>query len=123
MKILIALLFNSYFEPLYNVAKWPNIRQKSCCFYTVRLLKYVWPFCNIMHERVCLLNHAFNLLTRAFKAIVNLFSYEKKVTLFLYKSTHRTILCKKNYFFSSIHFSFSSTTSVVLLHVRGPRCF
>ena len=77
---------------------------------------------NIMHERVYLLARAFNLLTRAFKAIVNLFSYEKKVTLFLHKSTHRTILCKKNSFSLSIHFSFSSTTSVLLLHFRGQRC-
>ena len=35
---LLHKLFNPF---MHNVAKWPNI-----------LLKYVWPFYNIMHERV-----------------------------------------------------------------------
>ena len=30
----------------------PNILQKSCGVHTGRFLKYVWPFYNIMHERV-----------------------------------------------------------------------
>ena len=34
---------------MHNVVKWPNILQKSC---GVKILKYVWPFYNIMHERV-----------------------------------------------------------------------
>ena len=34
-----------------NVAKWPNILEKSCGVSTARFLKYVWPFYN-MHERV-----------------------------------------------------------------------
>ena len=37
---------------MYNVSKWPNILLKSCGAHTVRLLKYVWPFYNIMHEKV-----------------------------------------------------------------------
>ena len=37
---------------MHNVVKWPNILQKSCGVNTARLLKYVWPFSNIMHERV-----------------------------------------------------------------------
>ena len=49
-----------------------------------------------------------------FKATVNLFSYEEKVTLFLRKNTRHTIPCKKNYFFLSMHFSFYSTTSVFI---------
>ena len=32
--------------------KWPNILQISCGVNTTRFLKYVWPFYNIMHERV-----------------------------------------------------------------------
>ena len=36
----------------------------------------------------------------------------RKMTLFLHKNTHHTIPCKKSYFFLSIHFLFSSTTSV-----------
>ena len=35
-----------------NVVKWPNILQKSCGVHTARFLKYVWPFYNIMYERV-----------------------------------------------------------------------
>ena len=46
-----------------------------------------------------------------FKAIVNLFSYEK-VALFLREITHLTNPCKKSYFFLSIQFSLPSTTSV-----------
>ena len=49
------------------------------------------------------------------KAIVNLFSYQNKVTLFLHKNTHHTIPCKKSYFLLSIHFSLVSTTSVFVL--------
>ena len=37
---------------MHNVVKWPNILQKSCGVNTARYLKYVWPFYNIMHERV-----------------------------------------------------------------------
>ena len=37
---------------MYNVVKWSSILQKSCSVYTARFLKYVWPFYNIMHERV-----------------------------------------------------------------------
>ena len=43
----------SYFNPfVHNVVKWSNILQKSCGVHTARFLKYVWPFYNIMHERV-----------------------------------------------------------------------
>ena len=37
---------------IHNIVKWPNILSKSCGVYTARFLKYVWPFHNIMHERV-----------------------------------------------------------------------
>ena len=37
---------------MHNVGKWPNIHLKSCCVNTTRFSKYVWPFYNIMHERV-----------------------------------------------------------------------
>ena len=37
---------------MHNVVKWPSILQKSCGVHTARFLKYVWPFYNIMHERV-----------------------------------------------------------------------
>ena len=37
---------------MHNVVKWPNILQKSYGAHTARFLKYVWPFYNIMHERV-----------------------------------------------------------------------
>ena len=41
------------FNPfMHNVVKWPNILQKSCGVNTTRFLKYVWPFYNIMHQRV-----------------------------------------------------------------------
>ena len=33
---------------LHNVEK----RPKSCGVHTVKFLKYVWPFFNIMHERI-----------------------------------------------------------------------
>ena len=40
---------------MYNVVKWPNILQIACGVNTARFLKYVkyvWPFYDIMHERV-----------------------------------------------------------------------
>ena len=37
---------------MHNVVKWPNILYKSFDVHTARFLKYVWPFYNIMHERV-----------------------------------------------------------------------
>ena len=37
---------------MHNVVKWPKILQKSCGVHTARFLNYVWPFYNIMHERV-----------------------------------------------------------------------
>ena len=36
----------------HDVLKWPNILLKSCGVHTARFLKYVWPFYNIMRERV-----------------------------------------------------------------------
>ena len=35
-----------------HVVKWPNILLKFCGVNTARFLKCVWPFYNIMHERV-----------------------------------------------------------------------
>ena len=38
-----------FINPLFhNIEKWSNILLKSCGVYTVRFLKYVWPFFNIM---------------------------------------------------------------------------
>ena len=37
---------------MHNVVKWPNILLKFCGVNIARFLKYVWPFYNIMHERV-----------------------------------------------------------------------
>ena len=37
---------------IHNIVKWPNILLKSCGLNTANFLKYVWPFYNIMHERV-----------------------------------------------------------------------
>ena len=37
---------------MHNVVKWPNMLWKSCDVNTARFLKYIWPFYNIMHERV-----------------------------------------------------------------------
>ena len=37
---------------MYNVVKWPSILLKPCGVHTATFLKYVWPFYNIMHERV-----------------------------------------------------------------------
>ena len=42
-------MFNPF---MLTIAKWPNVFQKSCGVETARFLKYVWPFCNTMHERV-----------------------------------------------------------------------
>ena len=55
-----------------------------------------------------------------FKAIVNLFNYEKNMTLFLHKSTHHTFPCKKGCFFLSIHFSFP-VPLLFLFHFKGQR--
>ena len=41
------------FNPfMHNVVKWPNILWKPCGIHTARFLKHVWPFYNIIHERV-----------------------------------------------------------------------
>ena len=37
---------------IHNVEKWPNILLKSFLVNTARFLKYIWPFFNIMNERV-----------------------------------------------------------------------
>ena len=52
---------------------------------------------------------------KTLKAIVNLSSYEKKVTLFLHKNTHYTIPCEKSYFLLSTRFLFPSITSNLVL--------
>ena len=37
---------------MHNVVKWPNMLLKSSGVNTARFIKCVWPFYNIMHERV-----------------------------------------------------------------------
>ena len=37
---------------ILSCIKWLNILLKSCGVHTARFLKYVWPFYNIMYERV-----------------------------------------------------------------------
>ena len=41
--------FNSFMQ---NVEKWPKIIKKSCGAHSARLLRYVWPFFNVMHEKI-----------------------------------------------------------------------
>ena len=43
---------------MHNVVKWPNILWRSCGVDTSRFLKYVWPFYNIVHQRVKHFYHA-----------------------------------------------------------------
>ena len=53
--IRIFCFSSNYVNPfMHNVVKWPNMLSKSCGVNSARFLKYVWPFCNIMHERVIL---------------------------------------------------------------------
>ena len=52
---------------------------------------------------------------------LQIYLFMKKVTLFLHKKTHYTFPRKKSYFFLSIHFSLSSTTSV-FVSLRGRGC-
>ena len=50
---------------MQNVVKWPNILLKSCSVHTARFVKYVWPFYNIMHERVnnvCKIKHSWKIV-------------------------------------------------------------
>ena len=49
MSLDIAQFFNPF---MCNAVTWPNILLKSCGVNTARFLKCVWPFCNIMHQRV-----------------------------------------------------------------------
>ena len=49
-------LHHGFINPFRHNVKWPNILQKSCSVNTVRFLKYVWPFYNILHERVNMRN-------------------------------------------------------------------
>ena len=37
---------------MHIVEKWPKIFLKSCGVHTAGFLKYVWPFLNIIYERV-----------------------------------------------------------------------
>ena len=48
---------------MHNVVKWPNILKKSYDVNTARFLKYVWPFLNIMHERVKEWNYQYYFLS------------------------------------------------------------
>ena len=41
-----------FLTPFMYVVKWPNILQKFYGVNIARLLKYVWPFYNIMYERI-----------------------------------------------------------------------
>ena len=41
--------FNSFMQ---NVEKWPKIIKKSCGAHSARLSRYVWPFFNVMHEKI-----------------------------------------------------------------------
>ena len=50
--------------------------------------------------------------SKMFKAIVNLFSYGKKSILIQYENNHYITTCKKNYFFSNMHFSFYQNISI-----------
>ena len=43
-----------------SVERWPNIHLKSSVFTTQNFLQYVWPYFNIMHEKVKLLLGSFN---------------------------------------------------------------
>ena len=54
---------------MHNVVKWPNILQISCGENTARILKYVWPFYNIMHEGV---NKVFLLIFISKKMVTNM---------------------------------------------------
>ena len=40
---------------MHSVEKWVNIHSTSCGMNTAKISEYVWPFCNIMHKRVLLI--------------------------------------------------------------------
>ena len=45
--------FYEYVNPfMCNVEKWSDILKQSLDVNTTIVLKYVWPFFNIMHERI-----------------------------------------------------------------------
>ena len=52
--IMTALALNAFMN---NVEKWPNILLKPCGVPAPRFQNYVWPFFNIMHERVAKFIH------------------------------------------------------------------
>ena len=54
IRLFNSLLWNIQIINLciYIVGIWPNILQKSCIVHNARFLKYVWPFFNIINERV-----------------------------------------------------------------------
>ena len=37
---------------MHNIGKWSNILQKYCGVHNASFFKYVWPFFDIIHERV-----------------------------------------------------------------------
>ena len=45
-------MFEGFNLFMHNAVKWPNILLKSYGENKAGFLKYVWPFYNIMHERV-----------------------------------------------------------------------
>ena len=51
--VYFKVLSETLFSPsMHNVEKWPDILKKSDGVHTASFLKYIWPFFNIMHERV-----------------------------------------------------------------------
>ena len=58
---------------MYNVVKWSNILLKTCGVSNARFLKYVWPFYNIMHERVKKVQNPVKKHTRYFSRNVRIF--------------------------------------------------
>ena len=51
--MVIILRFKCFNQFMYNVEKWGNILKKSCSVHTTRFSRfYVWPFFNIMNERI-----------------------------------------------------------------------
>ena len=75
----IKEIFNLF---MHNVEKWPNTLLKFCSVNTVRYLKYVWLFLNIIHERVNVKVQTYLAIESPLKMMKNVFYFILKSLLF-----------------------------------------
>ena len=101
---------------MHNFVKWPNIFKKSCGVNTARFLKHVWPFYNIMHERVNPIFHFYSLKMSKKQRFSDIFRGYRTWYIGL-KWVHRKTEDEKIKFFKRFYFWKKSRSYVMLCAV------